>query len=139
MKPLIKGLIEVVSILFITPWLVAVVYQSVDPGPILEIVFWVLTVHVKLDRRGRRNGEVVVGGLARQDGVKVLPAKLDQLQLVDHLRLQLVDLLRHVVQQGVVSPPADTRTRATCKRFTQLNLWYHKVTKTRSSGAVVVV
>ena len=52
-----------------------------------------LTVHVKLDRRRRRDGEVVVGGLARQDGVEVLPPELDELELVDHLRLELVDLL----------------------------------------------
>ena len=66
-----------------------------------------LTVHVEFDGGGDGHGDVVVGGLARQDGVQVAPPEAGQPQLVGDAAL--AHLLGEAVQQGVVPPPAHLR------------------------------
>ena len=69
-------------------------------------------MHVDLDRGGDGHGEVVVGRLARQDGVEVGPGQLEEAKVVRHpVR---ADLLRDVVQEGVIAPPSDLWGRVTC-------------------------
>ena len=44
-----------------------------------------LTVHVQLDRGGDRDGDVVIGRLAREDGVEVGAGEVGDLEVVDDL------------------------------------------------------
>ena len=71
-------------------------------------------MHVNLDRVGHWVADIVVGGLAGQDGMEVRPLEVLNQQRVDRLAglLQLVA----PVHQGVFSPPVQLRWRGACRR-----------------------
>ena len=63
----------------------------------LDFIWRVLTVHVQLDGGGYGYGNVVVGGLASQNGMEVSPSQLYQPQLIGHLARGLIDHFRHII------------------------------------------
>ena len=71
-------------------------------------------MHVNLDRVGHWVTDVVVGGLARQDGVEVGALEVLDHQRVD--RLACLVLLVAPVHQGVFSPPVQLRRGGACRR-----------------------
>ncbi len=50
--------------------------------------------------------------------MQVFAPELNEPQFVDDLRLELVDLLGDVVQEGVVTPPANPWVGSTCEQGT---------------------
>ena len=60
-------------------------------------------MHVNLDRGGHRVADVVVAGLAGQDGVEVLSTKVVQHQSVH--RLVRLGVFVRTVNQSVLPPP----------------------------------
>ena len=64
-----------------------------------------LTFHVEFDRSGHRHRDVVVRGLAREDGVQILALEVADHQLVDHASVVLV--VEGAVEEGVIPPPRD--------------------------------
>ena len=70
-------------------------------------------MHVNLDRVGHWVTDVVVGGLAGQDGMEVRPLEVLNQQRVD--RLACLVLLVAAVNQGVFSPPVQLWRRGPCR------------------------
>ena len=68
-------------------------------------------MHVNLDGGGHGVADVVVAGLAGQDGVEVLSTEVVQQQGVDCL-LRLAVLVGSV-NQSVLPPPVELRSRGT--------------------------
>lgn len=73
-----------------------------------------LTVQVQRHRAGDRRHQVVVGGLAREVLVQVLP--LEALQMEDVAHPAFADALVAVVEEGVLLPPGHLRRGATCAK-----------------------
>ena len=71
------------------------------------------TVHVNLDRVGHWVTDVVVGGLARQNGVEVGALQVLDEERVD--RLPSLLLLVAPVNQRVFSPPVQLGRRRPCR------------------------
>ena len=65
------------------------------------------TVHVDLDGGGHRVADVVVAGLAGQDGVEVLAAQVVQHEGVDSF--VWVRVLIRAIDEGVLPPPIELR------------------------------
>ena len=59
-------------------------------------------MHIQFDGGWDGDGEVVVAGLAGEDGVQVRALQVRDDQLVDDFVTQLV---KAVIQEGVISPP----------------------------------
>ena len=64
-------------------------------------------MHVNLDRVGHWVTDVVVGGLAGQDGVEVLAAQVVQHEGVDSF--VWVRVLIRAIDEGVLPPPIELR------------------------------
>lgn len=65
-------------------------------------------MHIEFDGGGYGHGDVVVGGLAGQDGVEVGAGQAVELELVDDFAV--TDLVRVIVQKSVIAPPCQSRT-----------------------------
>ena len=65
-------------------------------------------MHVELDGGGHGHGDVVVRGLAGEDGVQVLAPQLGDDELVGDLGAHRVV---RVVEECVVAPPGDLENR----------------------------
>ena len=70
-------------------------------------------MHVNLDRVGHGVTDVVVGGLAGQNGMEVRPLEVLNQERVD--RLACLVLLVAPVHQGVFSPPVQLGRRGPCR------------------------
>ena len=72
-------------------------------------------MHVNLDRARHRVTDVVVGGLAGQDGVQVRPLEVLNQDGVDRLVAVLVVVA--AVNESVFPPPVQLRWRSPCRHF----------------------
>ena len=72
-----------------------------------------LTVHVQLDGGGYGYGNVVVRGLAGQDGMKVISLQILEDEFVFRLERDLIAI--RGVQECMIPPPGHFRLRVTSK------------------------
>ena len=77
----------------------------------LDFIWRVLTVHVQLDGGGYGYGNVVVGGLASQNGMQVISLQILENEFVFRLERGLIVI--GGVQECMISPPGHFGLRLT--------------------------
>ena len=76
-------------------------------------ILFLLTVHVQLDGGGYGYGNIVVRGLASQDGMEVISLQVFQNEFILSFERDLIAIGR--VQKCMIPPPGHFRLRVTSK------------------------